>query len=244
AATDTAEATDATAAALSTITANGARVLFVRVTPAPSTLDTATTENLVLNAKGGDAVITAGNGLAGLIQLTLDGGAGNDTITGGDGDDRLFGGDGNDVINGGRGNDTAVMGAGDDTFVWNPGEGSDVVEGSDGHDAMIFNGANIDARADISANGYRVLFARDPGNIKMDLNGVERIDFNAFGGADTITVNDLTGTGVTDINFDLGATGTGGDGQPDNVIVNGTNGDDTIVVAGDATGGSVLGLSP
>jgi len=28
-------------------------------------------------------VITAGNGLAGLIQLTLDGGAGNDTITGG-----------------------------------------------------------------------------------------------------------------------------------------------------------------
>src|SRR5262249_36965898 len=149
------------------------------------------------------------------------------------------GGDGNDVINGGRGNDFAVLGAGDDTFVWNPGEGSDTVEGGDGHDKMIFNGANVDEKVDISANGYRVLFARDPGNIKMDLNGVEQIDFNALGGADTITVNDLTGTGVTDINLDLGAT----DGQADNVIVNGTSGDDAIVVAGDATGVSVLGLA-
>ena len=30
----------------------------------------------------------------------------------------------------------------------------------------------------------------------MDLNGVENIDVTALGGADTITVNDLTGTGV------------------------------------------------
>jgi hypothetical protein len=28
----------------------------------------------------------------------------------------------------------------------------------------------------------------------MDLNSMETIDFNALGGADTITVNDLTGT--------------------------------------------------
>ena len=45
---------------------------------------------------GGDDVFTAGNGLANLIQLTVDGGAGNDTITGGDGNDTLLGGDGND----------------------------------------------------------------------------------------------------------------------------------------------------
>ena len=78
---------------------------------------------------GGDEIITAGNGLAGLIKLTIDGGAGNDAITGGDGNDVLIGGDGNDVITGGRGNDTALLGAGNDTFVWNPGDGSDVVEG-------------------------------------------------------------------------------------------------------------------
>ena len=37
-------------------------------------------------------------------------------------------------------------------------------------------------------------FTRDVANITMDLNDVEHIDFNALGGADTITVNDLTGT--------------------------------------------------
>ena len=36
--------------------------------PAPFSLDIGTTENLVLNANGGDDVITAGNGLASLIQ--------------------------------------------------------------------------------------------------------------------------------------------------------------------------------
>ena len=59
----------------------------------------------------------------------------------------------------------------------------------------------------------------------MDLNGVERVNFNALGGADTITVNDLTGTDVTNVNLDLASPpGSGtGDGQADTVIVNGTN---------------------
>ena len=50
---------------------------------------------------------------------------------------------------------------------------------------MLFNGANVDEKIDISANGNRVRFFRDVANITMDLNGVEEIDFNAFGGADT-----------------------------------------------------------
>src|SRR3984885_1744776 len=83
--TDTAEVNGGNGDETFTISANGSRVLFARTDPAPFTLDIGTTENLVLAANGGDDVITAGNGLAGLIQLTLDGGAGNDTITGGDG---------------------------------------------------------------------------------------------------------------------------------------------------------------
>src|SRR6185503_5097462 len=118
---------------------------------------------------GGDDVITASNGLASLITLTLDGGAGNDTITGGDGNDTLIGGDGNDLINGGRGNDNIRLGSGDDTFVWNPGDGSDVVEGQDGIDTMVFNGANINEKIDITANQGRVKFTRDIANITMDL---------------------------------------------------------------------------
>jgi Ca2+-binding RTX toxin-like protein len=240
---DTVEVNGGNGSETFTVTANGTRVRVDRVSPAPFSIDIGTSENLVINANGGDDVITAGNGLAPLISLSIDGGAGNDTITGGDGNDRLVGGDGNDLISGGRGNDAVFMGAGDDTFTWNPGDGSDTVEGQDGHDAMIFNGANVNEKVDISANGQRVRFTRDVANITMDLNDVERIDFNALGGADAITVNDLTGTAVTEVNLNLGANGGGGDGAADTVTVNGTNANDNISVVGQGTSVSVVGLS-
>ena len=135
----------------------------------------------------------------------------------------LLGGDDNDSIDGNAGNDLALLGAGNDTFVWDPGDGSDTVEGQDGADTMLFNGANIAERIDLSANGQRLRFFRDIGNITMDTNDVETVDFRAFGGADTVTVNDLSGTDVTTVKVDLAAAagGTTGDGQPDRVIVNG-----------------------
>ena len=128
------------------------------------------------------------------------------------------------------------MGAGDDTFVWNPGDGSDTVEGQGGHDTLQFNGSNVNENIDLSANGSRLRLFRDVGNVTMDVNGVEQVNVAALGGADTITVNDLSGTGVTDVNLDLAGTpGSGiGDGQADTVIVNGTTGNDAIAVAGDA----------
>ena len=98
----------------------------------------------------------------------------------------------------------------------------------------MFNGANINEKIDISANGSRARFTRDVANITMDVNGVEHINFTALGGADTITVGDLTGTGVTQVNLDLSATpGSGtGDGAADHVTVNGTGGNDQIQVIG------------
>ena len=109
--------------------------------PAPFALDIGTTENLVVNANGGDDRISATGNLAALIKLTVDGGAGNDTILGGNGADMLLGGDGNDFIDGQQGNDTAFLGAGDDTFQWDPGDGTDIVEGQAGTDTMLFNGS-------------------------------------------------------------------------------------------------------
>src|SRR6516165_7658582 len=243
--TDTAEVNGGNASETFTITANGTRVRFDRVSPAPFFLDIGTTENLVVNANGGDDTITAGNGLAGLIKLTIDGGAGNDTITGGDGNDTLLGGDGNDVITGGRGNDTALLGAGDDTFVWNPGDGSDVVEGQDGTDTLVFNGSNVSEKISISANHGRVSLVRDVGNVTMDLNGVEHIQLNALGGADNIVVNDLSGTGVTQVAIDLASPpGSGmGDLAADSVTVNATKGDDVIEVQGQGGSLTVAGLS-
>jgi len=87
--------------------------------------------------------------------------------------------------------------------------------------------------------------ARDVGNVTMDVNDVEQVNVVALGGADTITVNDLSRTDVTQVNIDLsGTAGSGvGDGQADTVIVIGTNADDVVSVFGDATGTTATGLA-
>ena len=243
--TDTAEVNGGNGAEVFTVTANGTRVRFDRLDPAPFAIDIGTTENLVLNMNGGDDSFSATGNLAALIGITVDGGAGNDTILGSNGADLLLGGDGNDFIDGQQGNDTAFLGAGDDVFQWDPGDGSDTVEGQDGTDTLLFNGSAGDEIFAVSANGGRVLFTRNLGNIVMDLNDVESIDLNALGGADTITVNDLSGTDVTEVNVNLAGTigGTAGDGAADTVIVNGTNGDDIIDVFGAGSSVSVIGLA-
>jgi Ca2+-binding RTX toxin-like protein len=241
---DTAEVNGGNVSETFSISANGTRVRFDRLSPAPFSLDIGTTENLVLHANGGDDVITAGNGLAGLIQLTLDGGDGNDTITGGDGNDLLLGGAGNDTVVGGRGADTARLGEGDDVFTWNPGDGSDVVDGGAGFDTLVFNGANVNENISISANGNRVSLTRNVANVTMDLSGMERIDLNVLGGADNITVNDLAGTATKQVAIDLASpAGSGtGDGQADTVTVNGTAGRNVISIAGSGTSVGVRGL--
>jgi len=179
------------------------------------------------------------------IRTTIDGGAGNDAIAGGSGAETLQGGEGNDSLDGNGGNDLGLLGAGDDTFVWDPGDGSDTVEGQDGTDILRFNGAAAAERIDLSANGSRLRLFRDLGMITMDTAGVERVDVNALGGADVVTTNDLSGTGVTVVNADLaGVLGeAAGDGEADRVIVNATNGDDTVNVDGDANAVKVGGLA-
>jgi Ca2+-binding RTX toxin-like protein len=195
-------------------------------------------DQLAVDGHAGDDVIDASGLSAGAISLTLDGAAGDDTLAGGQGIETLLGGDGNDSVDGNKGNDLARLGAGDDTFVWDPGDGSDTVEGEDGTDTMLFNGADVADTVEVSANGSRLRFFRNPGNVTMDTAGIEQVDFNALGGADLVTINDLTGTDVGIVNVDLAGTfgGRTGDGQDDRVVVNGTNGDDAITVTGDVGG--------
>jgi Ca2+-binding RTX toxin-like protein len=191
-------------------------------------------DRLTINGQGGDDVIDASSLEDGVVGLTVNAGLGDDIV---------IGSEGADTVNGGDGDDTGLLGDGNDLFVWNPGDDNDVIEGQAGTDTMLFNGANIAERINISANGGRVLFTRDIANVTMDLNDVEHIDFRALGGADTVTINDLSGTDVTQINIDLSAAGGGGDGADDTVIINATNGDDLIVVAGDYGSATITGLS-
>src|SRR4051812_9819946 len=220
---DTVEVNGGNGAETFTVTPNGTRVRFDRVTPAPFSLDIGTSENLTVNMNGGDDSYSATGNLAALIAITVDGGTGNDNLSGSNGNDILLGGDGNDFADGQQGNDTAFLGAGNDTFQWDPGDGSDTVEGQDGADKMAFNGANIAENMDVSANGGRVRFTRNIAAIVMDLNAVESIDVKAPGGADTLVVNDVSGTDLTNVPAALNATG-GGDAAPaDNVIPTATN---------------------
>ncbi|WP_375307870.1 calcium-binding protein [Bradyrhizobium sp. A11] len=191
------------------------------------------TDQLTLNGLAGDDSIDASGLAAGVLQLTINGGIGNDTIRGSQGDD---------LINGGDGNDVALMGAGNDTFVWNPGDDNDTIEGQAGSDTLLFNGANIAETIDIFANGARAELTRDVASITMDTDGVETIAFNARGGADKIAVGDMSGTDVTQVKIDLGGVpGTpGGDGAVDNIVINGTGGDDVIALSFNSNGALVI----
>ena len=177
------------------------------MTAADPTLDA-----LAVNTLGGDDNVDASGLDATAMKLSVDGGLANDRLVGGGGNETFLGGDGNDFVDGGRGADLALLGPGDDRFQWDPGEGSDVVEGQDGLDAMTFNGAGLDEIFDVSANGQRVRFFRNLGNIIMDLDDVERIDLAALGGIDTVRVHDMSGTDLTTLNGNLEgapASGTG-----------------------------------
>ena len=221
--TDTVEVNGGNGAEVFTATANGTRVRFDRLDPAPFSIDIGTSENLVVNANGGNDSFSATGNLAALIKVTVDGSAGDDTLLGTNGADLILGGDGNDFVDGQQGNDIAFLGAGDDVFQWDPGDGSDVVEGQDGIDTLLFNGSAGDEIFALSANGGRALFTRNLGNIVMDLNDVETIDLNALGGADTIdrqrSERDRRHARSTSISPARSA-GTAGDGAADTVDVN------------------------
>jgi Ca2+-binding RTX toxin-like protein len=242
--TDTVEVNGGGGAEQFTATANGTRVRFDRINPAPFALDIGTSESLVLNANGGDDSFSATGNLAALIQITVDGGAGNDTILGSNGADVLLGGAGDDFVDGQQGNDVAFLGAGNDVFQWDPGDGSDTVEGQGDTDTMLFNGSGAGEIFEASANGQRTRFTRNVGNIVMDLDDIEAVDLNTLGNTDTTIVNDLSGTDLVRVDVDQAGTigGTSGDGQADVVIVNGTNGSDVVDVFGAGTSVSVVGL--
>ena len=180
-------------------------------------------DKLTVNSLGGDDTVSAAAVQAGVDDLTLNGGIGIDTLTGGKGNDHLIGAQGNDIAFGGEG---------DDVLIWNPGDANDVFEGQAGQDTMLFNGANVGETIVLSANGPRLKFTRDIATVTMDCDDIEVVLFTAKGEADTITVNDLSGTDVREVKLDLSANADAGPGDDasDTVIVNGTPANDVVAV--------------
>jgi Ca2+-binding RTX toxin-like protein len=199
------------------------------------------------NGRMPPATLLGGEGdddLTGSANLDeLDGGPGADELSSRGGDDRVVGGSGDDNLDGGPGRDQFFGGEGDDQIVWIPGDGSDLVEGDEGTDTMLFIGANGDEAVSVSAVGQRVLFFRNPGNITMDCDGIELVEFRALGGRDEVTVGDLTATQVADVVLDLNSQLGIPDGVGDAIQINGTTIEDNATVSSSTNGVSVLNLA-
>jgi hypothetical protein len=175
---------------------------------------------------------------------TLDGGGDGDTLVGGRGRDTLVGRGGWDAVDGNGGADLVFLGSGKDRSTWNPGDGNDAVEGQAGRDELRFNGSSADETLAVSANGVRASLTRDVGAVNMDLDGIERIAAYPLAGADTITVGDLSGTLLADVDANLthALGATTGDAQPDRLVVTGTDAIDNVAVTGSGGILSVAGL--
>ena len=215
---------------------------------ADATFDIGRFASIVVHARGGDDLVrldTTNGAFTTTKPTIVFGGAGDDTLLGGSGNETFFGGRGNDFVDGNGGADTAFLGRGDDTFVWDPGDGSDTVEGGRGFDTHVFNGSAGGETFVAAPDGHRVRFTRNLGNIVMDLNGVEALDLNTLGGTDSTTIDDLAGTGLTDVTvdqaLDLGSDFS--DGAADTVQIEGTDGIDTIAAAANGGAVDVTGLA-
>ena len=77
----------------------------------------AANDRLTIKALAGDDVVEASGLAATGIQLTADGGDGNDVLIGGAGNDTLLGGAGDDVLIGGPGQDVLDGGPGDNILI-------------------------------------------------------------------------------------------------------------------------------
>ena len=198
---------------------------------------------LVVNTLGGDDGVTATTLPAGVIKLTVDGGAGDDDAARLPGRGRVPRRRRATTSSSATTATTSSSSApARHVSQWNPGDGNDTLEGQDGGDKMLFFGANVAENINVFANGGRALFTRDVANVTMDLDDLEGIEYRALGGADNVVVGDLSGTDVTRVDGDLRGPNGGGDGAADTVNVNGTQGADVFGAAGDAGGVNVFGL--
>ena len=203
----------------------------------------AATETFSVQGLGGPDSIVGINGPLTPTELTLDGGSGDDTVRGTNFPEHLLGGSGNDLVDGNIGADDASLGSGSDTFQWDPGDGSDVIEGEGGSDTLDFHGSNIGEIIDVSANGSRGRLTRNVAAVTQDFDGIEAVKIATLGGADTITTNDLTGTPIKTVDVNLAGFDGAGDASADTVVVNGTDGSDSVQLRRADTQVQVRGLA-
>ena len=229
------------------------QAIFNRLNLGLFTLTNEKIEQFEINGQGGDDSLTVGDLTgSGVQSVIFSGGEGNDVLDaressttleafGGEGDDLLLGGSaedtffaggGDDIVVGQRGDDTAYLEAGDDRFIWNNGDGSDFIDGGAGFDVTQVNGADgagdeFDLR---QVDGQAIFNRLNLGLFTLTNEKIEQFEINGQGGDDSLTVGDLTGSGVESVIF------SGGDG---NDFLNGS-GTATPITADGGAGDDIL----
>jgi hypothetical protein len=215
---------------------------------AEATFDRGSFDNVVVFARGGDdhVRVDEANGVFAdrATPTSLLGGGGDDTLIGGSRSVGLVGGSGDDVFvstfrRGTRDLDAAGIdgGAGDDTV-------------------DVIGAAGAETFGVVGLNGSVLVLdptAVPPGNIAVDAMNVETLDIHALGGADAVTIGDLSicsfeagcPTSVERVNVNLAAAldSSAGDGDADSVVVNATAGPDDIDIRPSSGRAVVSGLA-
>jgi hypothetical protein len=112
------------------------------------------------------------------------------------------------------------------------------VNGGDGIDTLALQGTDAGERFSVSAAGTVARLTGDRGDLRIDADGVEILRVAAGGGADELSVGDLSQTDAFQVEGDLGE----GDGAVDRASVAAGGGDDQVSVT--ALSGAVAVLGP
>jgi Ca2+-binding RTX toxin-like protein len=159
------------------------------------------------------------SGLGGADWLYGNGGV--DTINGDDGNDWLFGGTGNDTLHGGNDNDVLYGEDNDDTMYGDAG--LDVFFGGGGNDTMVGGAGNdtfyVDDLGDVVVEGSVLTSVLPPGVDTVYASISEELDPN---------VENLTLTGITDLNGTGNASNNLIKGNVGNNVIDGKGGADTM----------------
>jgi hypothetical protein len=207
---------------------------------------------------GGGVVSFADPTIAGSAPVTILGGPGNDDfIAEAPGPVTVDAGTGDDLVEGGSSShETISLGDGNDRYVSDlnllaPRGRNDVVDGGTGLNTMQLNGSFESESLDLSANAGHLIVNHD-GQDRIDAQSIQDVSWFGFGGSDeggfgdSVTVNDLSGTGVVNFTPDFSAPSdpAAPNNSADQLRVVGTPGDDHIAVSGAGAHITVAGLTP
>jgi hypothetical protein len=216
---------------------------------AEATFDRGSFDGIVVFARGGDDRVRIDEANGVFVDRDTP-----TSLLGGGGDDTLIGGSRSVALGGGSGDDTFVSTFRRGTRGLLDAAGIDGGSGNDTVDVIGAVGAETFGVAGF--NGTLTVFDPTPalpGNVAVAALNVETLDIHALGGADAVTIGDLSTcsfeagcpSSVDRVNVNLAAAldSSAGDGEADSVVVNATAGRDDIDIRPNGGRAVVSGLA-